>query len=66
MVKETPRDDFTTDDLPGWTPEEVEKLQHIPRHERLAMRLPVRKEKTDRYPDGMSRPDGSKQGDRDE
>jgi len=83
MVKETPRDDFTKDDLPGWTPEEVVELNKLPHWERLAARLKVRDERereaaldklqrlgqeydAAEYPDGMTRPDGSKQGDRDD
>jgi hypothetical protein len=59
MVKETPRDDFTKDDLPGWTPEEVVELNKLPHWERLAARLKVRDERRTAL-------DGSKQGDRDE
>jgi len=60
MVKETPRDDFTKDDLPGWTPEEVIALNKLPHSERLKARLDAR------YPDRMTRPDGSRQGDSDD
>lgn len=77
----TPRDDFTNDDLPGWTPEEVEKLQRTPHDERLAARLKAKDEReaaldklqrlgqeydAAEYPDQMTRPDGSRQGDGDE
>ena len=60
MVKETPRDDFTTDELPGYDDTQYERR---PRRvwNGFAGWTPDKP-----YPDGMSRPDGSKQGDRDE
>jgi len=60
MTKETPRDDFAKDDVPGWTPEAVEELNKLPHSERLAARLKAKDEQ--RYPDQMTRPSG-RQGD---
>jgi hypothetical protein len=36
------RDDWTQDDLPGWTPQEIEEAQRIQHCDKLAARLEAR------------------------
>lgn len=47
-----------------WTVQEVEQLARTPHDERLKAKLDARdQDRRNRYPDGMTRPDGSRQGD---